>query len=78
MQPKFVAHLKLMWHLMLIMPLLVLGIGLLQDAMKLLEDVIDAFNKPSYFISLRLYMCGLCLCSHMRHDNINLKQWLKS
>jgi hypothetical protein len=29
MQPNFVAHLKLMWHLMLIMALLVLVIGLL-------------------------------------------------
>jgi hypothetical protein len=28
-KPKFVAHLKLKWHLMLIMELLVLGIGLL-------------------------------------------------
>ena len=29
MQPNFVAHLKLMWHPMLIMALLVLGITLL-------------------------------------------------
>jgi hypothetical protein len=29
MQPNFVAHLKLMWHPMLIMALLVLGIRLL-------------------------------------------------
>ena len=28
-QPKFVSHLKLMWHLMLIMALLVLVIGIL-------------------------------------------------
>jgi hypothetical protein len=28
-QPNFVAHLKLVWHPMLIMALLVLGIGLL-------------------------------------------------
>jgi hypothetical protein len=28
-QPKFVSHLKLVWHLLLIMALLVLGTGLL-------------------------------------------------
>jgi hypothetical protein len=28
-QPNFVTHLKLMWHMVLIMALLVLGIGLL-------------------------------------------------
>jgi hypothetical protein len=28
-QPNFISHLKLVWHLMLIMALLVLGIGLL-------------------------------------------------
>jgi hypothetical protein len=28
-QPNFVSHLKLMWHLMLIMAFLVLGIGFL-------------------------------------------------
>jgi hypothetical protein len=28
-QPNFISHLKLVWHLLLIMVLLVLGIGLL-------------------------------------------------
>jgi hypothetical protein len=28
-QPKFISHLKLVWHMVLIMALLVLGIGLL-------------------------------------------------
>jgi len=28
-QPNFVAHLKLMWHLVLIMELLIVGIGIL-------------------------------------------------
>jgi len=52
-QPHFVAHLKLMWHPMLIMSLLVLGIELLQDVVNLLADVLDEFNKFSYFINLR-------------------------
>jgi len=56
---------------------LILGFGLLQDVMNLLENVLDAFNKPSCFVSLGLCMCGLCLCSHMRHGNINQTQWLK-
>ena len=29
MQPNFVSHLKMVWHLVLIMVLLILGIGLL-------------------------------------------------
>lgn len=63
---------------MLIMPLLVLEIGLIKDVVHLLEDVLDAFNKIGCFISLGLDMCGLCLCSLMRHDNINQTQWLKT
>lgn len=78
MQPNYVTHLKLLWNPMLIMSLLLLGIGLLKDVMNLLAYVLDVFNKPICFISLRLYMCGFCLCSRMRHDNINQKQWLKS
>ena len=50
MPSKCVAHLKIVWLLMLIMSLLVLGIGLIQDVMNLLEDVLDAFNKLGCFI----------------------------
>ena len=46
--------------------------------MKFLSDVLDAFNKSSCFIRLGQYMCGFCLCSCLRHDNINQTQWLKS
>ena len=38
-QPNIVAHLKLMWHPMLIMALLVLGIRLLLNILNLLVDV---------------------------------------
>lgn len=63
---------------MLIILFLVLGIGLIQDFVHLLVDVLDAFNKPGYFISLGLYMFGFCLCSRMKHGNINQTQWLKT
>lgn len=78
MQPNFFSRLKLMWHPMLIMLLLLIFIWLIQDSMHLFKDVLDAFNKPSYFISLRLYMCRLCLCSRIRHGNINQTQKSRS
>jgi hypothetical protein len=45
MQPNFISHLKLVWHPVLIMALLVLGIGLLQNILNLLVDVLDSFNE---------------------------------
>jgi hypothetical protein len=50
-QPNFVSHLKLMWHPMLIMALLVLGIRLLLNILNLLADVIDLLNEPGGFVS---------------------------
>lgn len=77
-KPNFVTHMKLVWHPMLVMLLLVLGIGLIQNVVILFEDVIYVFNKPGCFINLRLYMWKFILCSRMRHCNINQIQWLKS
>jgi hypothetical protein len=51
MPPNFVAHLKLMWHLMLIMALLVLVIGILEDILNQLVDVLDPLNEPCGFVS---------------------------
>jgi hypothetical protein len=45
MQPHLITNLKLVWNLMLVMLLLVLGIGFLQDIMNLLLDVLDPFKK---------------------------------
>jgi hypothetical protein len=39
MQPYLISHLKLVWYPMLIVALLVLGIGFLQNIMNLLLDV---------------------------------------
>jgi hypothetical protein len=55
-QTNFVSHLKLVWHPMLIMVLLVLGIGLLQNILNLLVDVLDSFNELGGFVSF-----GLCM-----------------
>ena len=41
---------------MLIMALLVLGIGLLQNILNLLANVLDFFNEPSGFVSFGLSM----------------------
>ena len=51
-QPNFISHLKLMWHLRLIMVLLVLGIGLLKNILNLLVDVLDTFNELGGFLGL--------------------------
>ena len=53
-QPNFILHLKLVWHPMLIMVLLVLGIGPLQNIMNLLVDVLDPFNKLRSFVGFSL------------------------
>jgi hypothetical protein len=56
MQPHFVAHLEVVWHPMLIMSLLVLSIGSVQDVMNLLADVLNVLNEVVCLICLRLDM----------------------
>jgi hypothetical protein len=56
MQPHFVAHLEVVWHPMLIMSLLVLSIGSVQDVMNLLADVLNVLNEVVCLVSLRLDM----------------------
>ena len=62
-QPNFISHLKLVWHPMLIMALLVLSIELLQNILNLLADVLDSLNEPGGFVIFGLgmgqfFMCG--------------------
>jgi hypothetical protein len=45
MQPNLVAYLKLVGNPMLIMALLVLSIGFLQNIMDMLADVLNSFNE---------------------------------
>ena len=45
-----------MWHPVLIMVLLVLGIGFVQYIMNLLVDVLNALNEATCFVNFRLDM----------------------
>jgi hypothetical protein len=63
-QPNFIAHLKLVCHPVLIMALLVLGIGLLQNILNLLVDVLDLLNEQGRFVGFSLSMGQVCLGGH--------------
>jgi hypothetical protein len=67
-----------MWYPVLIMALLVLIIGFLQNLLDLLEDVLNPFNESGGFVDRRLVMRRLCLCGGMRKCNINGSQGLES
>ena len=56
MQPHFVAHLEVVWHPMLIMSLLVLSIGYVQDVMNILADVLNVLNEVVCLVRFRLDM----------------------
>ena len=45
-----------MWHPVLIMALLVLGIGSVQYIMNLLADVLNALDEATFFVNFRLDM----------------------
>jgi hypothetical protein len=47
---------EVVWHPMLIMSLLVLSIGSVQDVMNLLADVLNVLNEVVFLVSLRLDM----------------------
>jgi hypothetical protein len=55
-KPKFISHLKILWNPVLIMALLVLGIGILKNILKLLVDVLDSFNEPGGFLGFGFSM----------------------
>jgi hypothetical protein len=62
---------------MLVMSLLVLGIGFLQDVMDLLVDVLNPFNKYGFLINLSLSMGRFFLCGCNGKSYINWGQWLE-
>ena len=78
MQPNLVINLKFMWNPMLIMALLILGIGFLQNSMDLLSNVLNLFNEPGGFVDLCVSMRRVGLCGHKRKSFINGAQWFKS
>ena len=62
---------------MLIVELLVLGIGFLQNIMNFLLDVLDSLKKFGCSINLGLSMGGLFLCSCNMQIYISGGQWLE-
>jgi hypothetical protein len=64
MKPKFISQLKIVWHLVLIMELLILRIGLLKNILNLSVDVLDLVNEPSGFVEFSLSMGHFFLCGH--------------
>ncbi|MCY6525157.1 hypothetical protein, partial [Actinobacillus pleuropneumoniae] len=62
-QPDFITHLKLVWHPMLIMSLLVLGIRFLQNVMDLLANMLDVLNEVIFFICFGLDMSRIYVSS---------------
>ena len=78
MQPNLIAHLEFVWNPMLIMALLVLGIGFMQNIMDLLSDVLNLFNEPGGFVGLCVSMREFGLRGCKGKSYINGAQWLKS
>jgi len=71
MQPNFVAHLELVWHLVLIMTMLVLSIGSIQYVLYILEDVLNVLNEAISHVSFRLNMSQICWSSYKWNGHIN-------
>jgi hypothetical protein len=61
MKPYLISHLKVVWYMMVIVALIVLGVGFLQNIMNLLLDVLDSLNKFGFSIRFSLNMVGLFL-----------------
>jgi hypothetical protein len=70
MKPNLVAYLELVGNSVLIMVILVLSIGFLQNIMYLLAYVLNPFNEFSILFGLRLSMGRFCLS--------RWAQWLKT
>jgi hypothetical protein len=76
-QAYLISHLKLMWYPMLILALLVLGVGFLQNIMNLFLDVLELLNKVGFSITLNMSMGRLFICSCNGKIYINGGQWLE-
>jgi hypothetical protein len=63
---------------MLIMVMLVLRIGFMQNLMDLLEDVLNLLNESSGFVDCRMIMGRFYLCGGKRKCNINGSQGWES
>jgi hypothetical protein len=63
---------------MLIMVLLVLSIGYLQNILDLFADVLNLLNETSDFLDRRLIKGRVCMCGGKRESNINGSQGFES
>ena len=63
---------------MLIMALLILGIGFLQDVMDLFLNVLNSFNEPGCSVHLYVLMGRISLCGCKWEGDINGSQGLES
>ena len=50
-----------------------MGIRFVEDVMDVRVDMLDAFSKFGFFISLRQYMFGFCMCSCKMY--VNIRRW---
>ena len=77
-QPNLITHFEGMWKLMLIMALLILSIGSLQDVLDLFMNVLNSFNEPSCSVCLCVLMGRVVLCGCKWEGDINGSQGLES
>jgi hypothetical protein len=77
-QPNLVTHFEGMWNPMLIMALLILGIGFLQDVLDLFTNVLNSFNEPSCSVRVCVLMGRVGLCGCKWEGDINRSQGLES
>jgi hypothetical protein len=57
-QLNFISHIKLVWHSVLIMEMLVLGIGIMKNILNLLTDVLDQVALSSFSLSMGQVFLG--------------------
>jgi hypothetical protein len=67
-----------MQYPMLIMSLLVLSIGFLQNLMDMLSELLNSLNEYGGFVGFRMNMGRFFLCGGKRYCNINGTQGLES
>ena len=78
MQPNLIPRLELVCNPMLVMSLLVFSIGVFQNVIDMLVDVLDSFNKSGGLINFILSMGIFLLCGCKGHIYISWGQWLET
>ena len=78
MQPNLIPHLEIAWNPVLVMSLFILSIGLFQNVLDLLANLLDSFNKYGGIISLSMSMIIFLLCGCKGQSYINWGQLLET